>query len=64
MDGNSLVAISATGLNESDFSNVENIDGDIHGNLFCRSNNAILKYDFVAQKWNDITSGKILMIFS
>ena len=59
MDGNSLVAISATGLNESDFSNVENIDGDIHGNLFCRSNNAILKYDFVAQKWNDITSGKI-----
>jgi len=58
-DGNSLVAISATGLNESDFSNIENIDGDIYGNLFCRCNNAILKYDFTTQKWNDITTGKI-----
>jgi len=59
LDGNSLIAISVTGLNANNFSNVEEIDGDVYGNIFCRSNNAIFKYDFTSQTWNNISSGKI-----
>ncbi len=60
-DGTTLIPISTNGLNITNFSNIDEIGGDAMGNLYCLNGdeNAIFKYDFTTNTWNNISQGKI-----
>lgn len=59
-DGNTINTVSVNGLGITNFSdNSDNFGGDALGNLYCRSQNSIYKYNFTTLTWTNISTGKI-----
>ncbi len=59
-DGSRIDTVSYNGLSKPGFSdNSDNIEGDALGNIFYREDAGILKYDFNAKTWKNITAGKV-----